>query len=153
MDEPTAQATIAVDAPADQVYALVSDLPGLAEVSAEFVRGHWLDATTHARVGARFQGINARGQRKWATIATITDARPERFAFDVTFKGIPVARWQYDIEPTAAGCRVTETTWDRRPAWIRPITALGTGVRDRKTHNQHNIERTLERLKQAAETA
>ncbi|PPK67967.1 SRPBCC family protein [Actinokineospora auranticolor] len=153
MTTPDAQATIEVRAPAERVYDLVSDLPALAGVAAEFAKGHWLDDVTTARVGARFKGVNVNGPRKWATVSTVTDARPERFAFDVTFKGIPVARWQYDIEPTASGCRVTETTWDRRPAWIRPITALGTGVSDRTVHNQRNIEQTLATLKAAAERA
>ncbi|MDF2255135.1 hypothetical protein [Streptantibioticus ferralitis] len=33
--------------------------------------------------------------------------------------GIPISRWLYDIEPTAEGCTVTETSWLRVPLYIR----------------------------------
>ncbi|WP_436492892.1 SRPBCC family protein [Actinokineospora sp. HUAS TT18] len=151
MSDPDARAQVAVDAPADRVYALVSDLPGFADVAEEFSGGKWLGGVTRARVGARFRGANRRGIRFWTTVSTVTDASPTRFAFDVKSLGLPVSRWQYDIEPTSTGCQVTETTWDRRPSWFRPLTILATGVTDRRVHNQRNIERTLARLKQAAE--
>ncbi|HVK20988.1 MAG TPA: SRPBCC family protein [Actinokineospora sp.] len=151
MSDPDARAQVVVEAPADRVYALVSDLPGLAGVAEEFAGGKWLGGVTEARVGARFRGANRRGIRFWTTVSTVTDASPTRFAFDVKSMGLPVSRWQYDIEPTESGCQVTETTWDRRPGWFRPLTFVATGVTDRKVHNQRNIERTLARLKQAAE--
>lgn len=81
----------------------------------------------------------------------MTDAGPTRFAFEVRSFGLPVSRRQHDIEPTAEGCRVTESTWDRRPGWFRPLTAPATGVRDRGAEDQRNIERTLARLKDAVE--
>lgn len=151
MNSPDARAQVDVEAPADQVFSLVSDLPGLARVSEEFARGTWLDGAAGPKVGARFRGTNRRGPRAWSTVSTVTDADATRFAFDVKFLGLPVSRWQYDIEPTESGCRVTESTWDHRPAWLRPFTVIGTGVTDRRTHNQRNIERTLAKLKQAAE--
>lgn len=151
MTEPDASAHIDVAASPDRVYALVSDLPGLARLSEEFVRGAWLGQDTGPRVGARFKAANRRGVRRWSTVCTVTDASPARFAFDVRSLGLAVARWQYDIEPTDGGCRVTESSWDRRPGWFRPITAVATGVADRSTTNRGNIEKTLARLKLAAE--
>ena len=62
-------------------------------------------------------------------------------------------RKQYEIEPAGDGCHVAERTWDRRPAWFRPLANLVTGVRDRSEHNQRNMEHTLLRLKAAAEAA
>jgi hypothetical protein len=151
MNVPDAQAHVDVAATAERVFALVTDLAGLAGVSQEYSGGRWLGTASVARVGARFRGSNRRGVRLWTTVATVTDAGPERFAFDVSSLGIPVSRWQYDVEPTGEGCRVTESTWDRRPAWFRPVTVLATGVRNRPEENQRNIERTLARLKHAAE--
>ncbi len=144
---------IDVAAPAERVYRLVSDLAGMADLAQEYSGGRWLGTGDGPRVGARFRGKNRRGARFWTTVATVTDAGPGRFAFEVSSLGLPVARWQYDIEPDAAGCRVTESTWDRRPAWFRPLTVLATGVRDRTGQNRRNIEATLARLKQAAEQA
>lgn len=138
-------------APAARVYELVSDLAGMARLAQEYSGGRWLGGATGPEVGARFRGTNRRGARLWTTVATVTDARPERFAFVVRSLGMPVSRWQYDIEPADGGCRVTESTWDLRPAWFKPLSALATGVRDRGTQNQANIEATLARLKQAAE--
>ncbi|GLZ37503.1 SRPBCC family protein [Actinokineospora sp. NBRC 105648] len=153
MTEPNAHASVEISAPAQRVYALVSDLPGLADLSTEFASGRWLGDVSAAKVGARFRGANRRGARRWSTVSTVTDASPERFAFEVTSLGLAVSRWQYDIEPTASGCRVTESTWDRRPTWFRPITVLATGVSDRSAENQRNIEATLARLKTTAERA
>ncbi|CCH30073.1 SRPBCC family protein [Actinosynnema sp. NPDC047251] len=150
MDKPDASGSIDVDAPADLVYRLVSDLPGMADLATEYSGGRWLNADG-PRVGARFRGTNKRGVRFWSTVSTVTNAEPGKFAFEVRSLGLAVSRWQYDIEPNAEGCRVTESTWDRRPGWFRPVTVLATGVRDRVQENQRNIEATLARLKQAAE--
>lgn len=151
MTEPNARAHVDVRATAAVVYELVSDLEGLAGVAEEYSGGRWLAPASGPAVGARFIGANRRGFRVWRTVSTVTDAGPTRFAFEVRSLGLPVSRWQYDIEPTATGCRVTESTWDRRPAWFRPLTVLATGVRDRDTRNQFNIESTLARLKATAE--
>jgi hypothetical protein len=152
MIAPTASAETDIAASPQAVYALVSDLPGLAKVAAEFARGRWLGGVTEAQAGARFRGTNKRARRRWTTTVTVTDAEPgKRFAFDVTYYGLPISRWQYDLEPSGDGCVVRESTWDRTPAWFRPIGRLGTGVRDRAETNRRNIERTLRRLKDAAE--
>jgi hypothetical protein len=155
MNEPSAFAQTEVNAPAEAVYALVSDLPGLSRVAEEFERGSWLGGAREAAVGARFRAHNTRAGRSWTTTATVTDAEPgRRFAFEVvSVARIPVSRWQYDIVPTDLGCRVEERTWDRRPSWFRPLARLVTGVRDRAEHNQQNMERTLRQLKAAVEVA
>lgn len=154
MNEPSASAHTEVNAQPEVVYALVSDLPGMSDVAEEFERGSWLGGAREAAVGARFRGRNRQAGRRWTTTATVTDAEPgRRFAFEVSSVGIPVSRWQYDIEPTETGCRVAELTWDRRPSWFRPLANAVTGVRDRAEHNQRNMEHTLRRLKAAAEAA
>jgi hypothetical protein len=155
MNAPSASAHTEVNASPETVYALVSDLPGLSQVAVEFGRGAWLGSVREARVGARFRSHNRRSWRRWTTVSTVTSAEPgKRFAFDVTVAdGIPISRWQYDIEPTGDGCRVTEQTWDRRPAWFRPLTNFVTGVQDRGEVNRRNMESTLRQLKAAVEAA
>ncbi|TCO64790.1 polyketide cyclase/dehydrase/lipid transport protein [Actinocrispum wychmicini] len=150
--EPSATDKITVNAPADQVYDLISDVAEMSALAEETVSNTLLDGARTATVGARFRGSNRRGVRRWSTLATITDASPAtQFAFDVTSFGIPIARWQYDIEPTDTGCVVTESTWDRRPRWFNGVGRLITGVADRATVNQRNITATLTRLKAKAE--
>jgi polyketide cyclase/dehydrase/lipid transport protein len=153
MPDPDATAEITVDAPPETVYALVSDLPRLSAVAAEFQRGTWLDGATAAAVGARFRGHNRNSWRRWWTVATVTAAEPgRRFAFDVVSMGfVPISRWQYDIEPTGTGCLVRESTWSRVPRWFLPIGAVTTGTFDRAGSNQRNIERTLRQLKTVCE--
>lgn len=153
MKAPSASARTDIAAPAKDVYALVSDLPGLSRVAVEFERGSWLDGVTEVRVGARFRGHNRRKWRRWSTTVTVTDADPGKcFAFDVDFHGVPIARWRYDIVSTGAnGCLVEESTWDRRPGWFTLVGNVATGVRNRTELNKRNIERTLQQLKQAAE--
>ncbi|WP_329792507.1 SRPBCC family protein [Lentzea sp. DG1S-22] len=149
---PDATAHIDVAASPQRVFDLVSDLRGLSGVAEEYAGGRWLGGSGPS-VGARFRGVNRRGWRVWPTTSTVTDCSATRFAFEVRSLGLAVSRWQYDIEPIAGGCRVTESTWDRRPGWYVPITRLATGVRDRAVTNQRNIEATLERLKRVAESA
>ena len=155
MTEPSASARTTVQASPDVVYALVSDPPRMSALTEELERARWLGGVAEAAVGARFRGHNRRAWRRWSTTATVTDAEPgRRFAFEVSsFAGIPVSRWQYDIEATEQGCVVAEHTWDRRPSWFRPLTTLITGVRDRADQNRHNMERTLLRVKAAVEAA
>lgn len=152
MAEATASAQVDIAAPAQDVYALVTDLPGMGRLAEENQGGSWLRGFDSAAVGARFRGHNRRGPLHWWTTVTVTDADPgRRFGFDVHSLGLPIARWEYAIEPTENGCRVTESTWDRRPAWFKPIGGFATASMNRAAINQHNIERTLARLKATAE--
>ena len=79
---------------------------------------------------------------------------PRGFAYEVTAPpNIPISRWQYDIEPTADGCTVTETNWLRVPLWFFPLAILISGVSDRAGANNANMASTLARLKAHLETA
>lgn len=149
---PDASGQIDIDAGTGKVYALITDLNTLASLAGEYTGHRWLGGSNKAAVGAKFIGKNRLGWRRWVTIAKVTDAEDgKRFAFDVGFGPMPVARWQYDIEPQGAGCRVTESTWDRRPRWTRRPLGVLLGVKDRASHNRININATLDRLKQRAE--
>ncbi|MEC3980651.1 SRPBCC family protein [Amycolatopsis sp. H20-H5] len=152
MPGPSATGRIVVEASPEKVYALVSDPGSLAGLAEEYAGYRWLGDAKAAAVGARFRGSNRRGLRRWSTVSTVTDAEVgRRFGFEVTFVGLPVARWQYDIEPDGVGSAVTESTWDRRARWLKVPTALGTGVWQRDETNHENIAATLHRLKDAVE--
>lgn len=151
--QPSAHSDVIVDAPPDAVYALITDLPTLAELADEATAMEWRKGHTAVAKGAVFVGHNRNGGKQWSTTCTVTDAEPGRtFAFDVKSLVIPVAHWRYDLEPTAdGGCRVVESTWDRRPGWFRKVASMATGVSDRDGTNAANIQATLQRLKQRAE--
>ncbi|BBY18900.1 SRPBCC family protein [Mycolicibacterium litorale] len=150
-DAASAQATVDIAADPSAVYRLITDLPTFAELAEETSEMRWKKGG-EARPGAVFVGRNRNGSRSWNTTCTVTDAAPGRvFAFDVHSMRIPVAHWRYEIAPTATGCRVTESTWDRRPGWFRKPAGWATGVSDRATANAAHIAATLQRLKARAE--
>ncbi|MGZ8764336.1 MAG: SRPBCC family protein [Acidimicrobiia bacterium] len=143
-----------IAAPAEQVWSMVSDVTRMGEWSPENVGGTWLGSTTGPQPGAKFRGTNRIGKRKWKTVATVVDADPgRRFSFRVTTMGLEVAEWSYTFEPTATGCRVTETWIDQRTGFFKPLARLVTGVADRTSHNRAGMEQTLERLAAAAESS
>ena len=148
MTAPDATGQTEIAASPEAVYAFLSDPARMSEIAEETVKVLRRDSTA-GQAGSRFIGVNRNGRRVWPTIGKVTDAdSARRFAFEVeAVPGVPVARWQYDIEPTAAGCRVVESTWDKRPRWFVPATRPITGVKDRVSVNTRNIEATLQRLK------
>lgn len=150
--EPDVSGAIHIDASPEQVYALISDPGVLAELAGEYEGFRWLDGATKAAPGVRFRGRNRSGFRRWSTTATVSDADGEMFAFEVGAGPIAVARWQYDIEPDGEGCRVVESTWDRRVGWVRTVTGIALGTTDRVGINKRNIEKTLAGLKRRAES-
>ncbi|BBX74228.1 SRPBCC family protein [Mycobacterium shinjukuense] len=152
MTEPSATATVEINASPDRVYELITDLSTLASLAEEAVAME-LRTGEAIRPGAVFVGHNENNGKRWRTKCTVTDAEPGRmFAFEVRSGVIPISRWQYDIVAADGGCRVTESTWDRRPGWFRTIAARATGVADRAAANADHIRLTLQRLKQRVET-
>lgn len=149
----TLRSSVRVQAPAQRVWELVSDLPAMGALSPENTGGTWRGGATGPALGARFRGSNRNGVRRWSTSVRVVSCQPpEAFAFDVSFAGIPVARWAYDVHDEGGDtCTVTETWLDRRPGWFRGPAGITTGVRDREAHTQGNLERTLAALKRVAE--
>jgi hypothetical protein len=146
-----AQASVDISAPCGEVYGLITDLPTLSSLAEEAGVMRW-QRGDKAAPGAVFKGTNRNGFRRWTTVCTVTDAEPgSAFAFDVSYLGIPVSHWRYEIAPADGGCRVTEQMWDRRPGWFVKPGGLATGVMDRPTTNTEHIKLTLQRLKDKAE--
>lgn len=140
-----------VEAAADVVYDMVSDLCRMGDWSPESVGGRWLRGGGPLP-GARFVGHNRSARRRWSTLVTVTVAeRPRCFAFRVSAPLIPIAHWEYRIEPTERGCRVEETWTDRRWLPVRFVSKLRTGIADRSSFNREAMRQTLAALKVAAE--
>jgi hypothetical protein len=134
-----------VAASPEQVYALVSDLPSMGRFSPENTGGRWVKGSTGPTVGAKFEGTNAIGKKKWKTLATVTAAQPATvFAFDVVAAGCKVAGWGFALEPAEGGTKVTHFWDDHRNPVIAKLTGLAVGVKDRAVHNEANMRRTLD---------
>jgi len=141
-----------IGAPAETVWAMVSDLTRMGEWSPENDGATWLRGATGAKPGATFRGKNSNGKKRWTTMGTIVDADPARLlTFRTTASGFKVAEWRYEFATTASGCRVTETWIDQRGRIAKALGTPVSGVADRATHNRTTMEETLERLKEAAE--
>lgn len=150
--EPSASAEVIIDAPADNIYTLITDLKAMAALAEETVAMEWVQGNS-AQPGSIFKGHNRNGHHKWTTTCTVTEAHAGRsFAFDVKYTILPIATWRYAITNLeSGGCRVTESTWDQRPAWFKKFAKLATGISDRDSANNAHIRVTLERLKHRAE--
>ena len=103
------------------------------------------------RAGDVFAGSNRRGWRTWSTNCTVSRAdSPVAFAFDVSWAGMPVARWGYEFELIDGGVLVRET-WHEGRRGLRGVVVkcaglLASGVWNRSAHNAANMRQTLDRL-------
>jgi hypothetical protein len=151
MASPEVRVEERIAASPEELYALVSDITRTGDWSPENVGGRWLGAATGPAVGARFRGSNRRGFRRWSTTCTVVAADPgRRFAFDVAFAGIPVARWSYGFAPDASDTVVTETWTDLRPRSFAVLARPIMGIPDMRAHNEENMRITLANLREKA---
>jgi hypothetical protein len=136
----------------EALWARVSDIERMGDISPESTGGTWLRGATGPAVGARFKGENRRGKKSWSTTGKVVAAEPGReFAFEVVAGPFKVARWSYRFEPEGGSCRVIETWTDQR-GWV--ANRLGkpvSGVADRASHNRESMEATLTRLAEIIE--
>lgn len=143
-----------ISAPASTVWAMVSDLTRMGEWSPENTGAKWIKGATGPVVGAKFQGSNETGGKKWKTVGRVTASDPgERFAFHIVVGPLAIADWTFSVTPTDAGCTVRQTFVDRRNKFAQFMGGAATGVKDRNTHNRAGMEATLDALKAAAESA
>ena len=150
----TAPVSVSVDinAPADKVWSMVTDLPRKGEWSPENQGGEWAKGATGAAVGAVFKGTNKNGKKQWSTSVKVNQCdAPRKFSFGLMLLGKNWCDWIYEIEPTATGCRVTHSWVDHRTPLSGTLGKWASGVADRATHNKANMEVTLANLKKAAE--
>jgi carbon monoxide dehydrogenase subunit G len=136
-----------------EVWSVVADPSRLVAHSPEahHVRA---DASGPLPVGALFTGSNRRSVFRWSTRCRVVESTPgEAFAFEVAYLGMAVALWRYVLQPDGAGTRVEEQWTDRRGVLMKAIGAVGTGVADRRAHNERTMRATLESLTRALEAS
>jgi hypothetical protein len=103
--------TVAVAASPEQVWAVRADVTRAGDWGHESQPGEWLDGATTAVPGARFQGRNRQGRTKWTRVCEVLEADAPR---RITWRTVPSrlyndsTRWTYEVEPTEAGCRITQ---------------------------------------------
>ena len=93
----------------EEVYAAISDVTRMGEWSEECVACQWHEGFDGAAIGATFDGHNRNGDHTWTTQGKIIEADSgAAFAFECSMMDFHYSTWGYRIEPTEAGCRVTE---------------------------------------------
>lgn len=106
----TGSASVSIAASPDAVYAHLTDLARLPELSPENVRCEFLDGAEAIEVGATFRGHNKAGDYEWHADCVVTVADPGRtFEFSVPPRFEHATTWRYDIEADGDGCIVTES--------------------------------------------
>jgi hypothetical protein len=146
-----AEANVHVDAPAEIVYGVVSDVTRMGEWSPETVTCKWLDGAPGPAVGARFKGTNKRGVLTWSTKPKVVVADSGReFAFEI---GTDV-RWTYRFDADGTGTRLTESFEMLRDLrWHYAIAERWLmRVKDRRADLERAMTVTLERIKRAVES-
>jgi hypothetical protein len=142
-------ASIEVQASADHVYAVISDVTRIPEWSPETTRAEWLAAD-------RFQAWNRRRLGRWRTVANVVAAEPGRkFSFVVQAMGGDWTQWSYLVEPssTAGATRLTETFRMCVPLpWpVAVFERLFLFVGDRRADLQANLDASVERIRAIVE--
>lgn len=146
MIETTGSTSIDIDATPEAVYAVLTDLSRISELSPECYKAEWEGDAAAATVGAEFRGYNRNGKNEWDAGCVVVAADPgKEWAFEVPAPDGRNTLWRYVIEADGSGSRVTES-------FDAPIL---DGEFFQKV-NRHdlllaNIAKTLENLKAAAE--
>jgi hypothetical protein len=138
--------SIDIETAREKVFEIITDLPAMGRLSPENDGGMWLNGAEGPRVGAKFKGDNSHAGDKWSTVAIVKVFDPPKsFIFDISWHRLTISRREYSLEPTALGCRVTETWTDRRNSLLRKQGDSDGFVRSEFTKD--SIRQTLEKLK------
>src|SRR5664279_3861731 len=107
----TGRVEVVVDASADQVWAVLSDVRRVGEWSHEASGAHWLDGASGPAVGVRFRGRNKAGPWRWTRPCTVTDCDPLReFGFRTRGRWLEDAtQWRVRLEPAGERLRIVES--------------------------------------------
>ncbi|GAB3299625.1 SRPBCC family protein [Epidermidibacterium keratini] len=160
-DGPSTSASVEIEAPADTVFRIVSDLNTPAHSSSEFRGAEWLDGAEPG-VGARFRGRNEHPAiGAWETVAEVVAYEPNRvFGYEIpNDDGPPGATWQYTIDERDAGVLLTQSVqMGPGPSGISKAIEMMPEKEDRilqRRLQEHttNIEANLQTIKRLAEEA
>lgn len=142
-------ASIRISASPHEVFAYLTDLGKLPELSPENVRCEFHHGSDRIEVGATFRGYNRSGDHEWHADCVVTAHEPDRyFAYLVPPNFEHATTWSYLVEPDGDGCVVTES-------FVAPMLALPDVYPGRIEGRRDNLERacatTLANLKSALE--
>ena len=146
------EVTLWMDAPVDEVWALVSDVTRIGEFSPETFEAKWTRGSTGPEVGASFAGHvkrNGVGPTYWSPCQVTKCVENELFEFAVGTDAVTVNNWGYRLEPQGDGTLVTEY-FRIEPSLAMRAYWLVFGLLRGRT-NRRGMRTTLERMKEVVE--
>lgn len=148
------ESTIEIDAPPEQVYAIVSDVTRTGEWSPECYRCEWLEGWRGPEVGARFRGYNRYRWLKWSRLNEVIVADPgHEFTFRVLtdWMNKDSSIWRYQLKERDGRTVLTERT--EVLAWPGTMVRFLTFLARRPIDMTDNISDSLVKIKRMAESS
>ncbi len=111
--------TIRIACRSADLYAIVSDVTRVGDLSPVCQSGIWDDAAQAGKTGAWFTGHNAIGDVSWDTRCKVVASDPGREFSFVNFGpagDVELVRWGFTFEEEGDGTDVTES-WQVLPAY------------------------------------
>lgn len=159
-DGPNTEATVTVQAGADRVWDLVSDISTPSRFSEELQRVEWAD-DVGARVGATFHGFSTHPRvGEWQSTSYVTGYEPHAlFEWSVSDPDTPAAIWRFTMNEGSDPNTTRLTFWAQlgpAPSGLTPAIKLMPDkeeqiVARRLQEHNANMVRTLEGIKALAE--
>lgn len=151
------EVSVLMDAPPEEVWALVSDVTRIGEFSPETFEAKWTRGSTGPEVGAFFAGHvrrNGVGPTYWSPCRVTKCVENEVFEFAVGTDAVKLNNWGYRLEPVAnadgtTSTRVTEYFRLEPQLPTRLYWAVLGPLRGRT--NEKGMRTTLERMKAVVE--
>ncbi len=147
------EVSLHIDAPPEEVWALVSDVTRIGEFSPETFEARWTRGSTGPEVGASFKGHvkrNGVGPTYWSPCQVTKCVPSEVFEFAVGTDDVTVNNWGYRMEPIEGGTKVTEYFRLEPKPYLRVYWMALGWLRGRT--NERGMRTTLERMKEVLET-
>jgi len=148
------QESVTVEASAEALYDLVSDITRTGSWSPVCTSCWWDDEAEAGQVGAWFTGRNELSNRTWQTRSLVAVAeRGREFAWVV---GGRFVRWGFSMVPTQTGTTLTES-WEFLPDGIAMFQEKfgdqgDAQIADRTRQALDGIPQTLAAIKRIAES-
>ncbi len=117
--------SIIINQPPEDVYAIVSDVTRIGELSPVCQSGTWDNPSEAGTAGSWFTGHNAIGEFTWDTHCQVVVAAPgQEFTFinHGPSGDAELVRWGYTFESEGNGTRATEL-WQVLPAYPDFVSA------------------------------
>ena len=146
-------AEVLIDAPAQRVWDVLTDLGAMVEGSPELVMMVPL-LPGGLRPGQQYLGLNRRKLVVWPTRNVVVEVAAERrLVWDTTTSG---ARWIYELEPDGDRTRLTaRRPVPRKLTWVGSVVAerLLGGAEQHADELEAALGSTLDYIRRASERA